>query len=242
MSDYGIKNIKGYRYILVVIGKFSKFSWTIPLKNKYAQSITEAFSQIVKPSNRKPNLLETDDGEEYVNKIFNEFLNNHNLKRYSRITTLGAVFAERFNRTIRNLLKKLVFLNGNADWLSEVPHVIKKYNNTIHHSTKMTPIHASKQSNEEEVYSNLQDKKEKQTPKFKLGQLVRTADFKRVFSKGDSTIFSNKSYTITEVIYDTIPSYTIDYLPERYNENLLLPTKLSLEQNNKIMKELSLIQ
>ena len=79
-------------------------------------------------------------------------------------------------------------------------------------------------------------------PKYKLGQLVRTADIKKVFSKGDSTNYSYLLYTITEVIHDTIPSYRIKNLPERYNENLLLPTKLSLEENNKDMKELNLIQ
>ena len=88
MNDYGIKNNKGYRYILVVIDNFSKFGWTIPLKNKYAQSITDSFSQIIITSRRKPNVLETDDGKEYVNKIFNEFLNNHNIKRYSGNTAL----------------------------------------------------------------------------------------------------------------------------------------------------------
>ena len=103
MNDYGIKNNKGYRYILVVVDKFSKFGWTIPLKNKYAQSITHAFSQIFKTSRREPNLLETDDGKKYVNKIFSERLNNHNIKRYSRKTALGA---EKINRTSRNLLKK----------------------------------------------------------------------------------------------------------------------------------------
>ena len=99
MKDYGVKNKKGYRYLLVVIDIFTKFGWTIPLKNKYAQSITDALSQIVISSKRKPNLLETDDGKEYVNKIFNEFLNKHNSKSYSRNIALGAVFAERFNRT-----------------------------------------------------------------------------------------------------------------------------------------------
>ena len=148
MNDYGIKNNKGYRYILVVIDNFSKFGWTIPLKNKYAQSITDAFSQIIKTSKRKPNLLETDDGKEYVSKIFNELLNNHNIKRYSRNTALGAVFAERFNRTMRNIFKKPVFLAGNANWLSELPSVYKQYNKAIHHSTKMTPNQASKKSNE----------------------------------------------------------------------------------------------
>ena len=81
MNDYGIKNYKSYSYILVVIDNFSKLGWTIPLKNKYAQSITDAFSQIVTSSKRKPNLLEKDDGKEYVNKIFDEFLNNHNIKK-----------------------------------------------------------------------------------------------------------------------------------------------------------------
>ena len=152
MNDYGIKNNKGYRYILVLVDNFSKFGWTIPLKNKYAQSIKDAFSQIIKISKRKPNLLETDDGKEYVKKTFNEFLNQHNIKRYSRNTALGAVIAERFNRTLRNLLKKPLFLAGNADWISELPSVIKQYNNTIHSSTKMTPSQASKKSNEKKVH------------------------------------------------------------------------------------------
>ena len=135
-----------------------------------------------------------------------------------------------------------MFEKGKADWLSELQSVVKQYNNTIHHSTKMTPSQASKKVNEKEVFSNLRDDRVKRQPKFKLGQLVRTADIKRVFSKGDSTNWSYKLYTKTEIIHDSIPSYRIDYLPERYNENLLLPTKLSLEQNNEVMKELNLIQ
>ena len=242
MNDYGPKNNKGYRYILVVIDNFSKFDWIVRLKNKYAQSITDAFSQIIKTSRRKPNLLETDDGKEYVNKIFNEFLNSNDFKRCSRYSDKGAVFAERFNRTIRNLLKKPVFLAGTADWLSELPSVIKQYNNTIHHSKKMTPIQGSKKSNEKIVYSNLQDRRVKRQPKYKSGQLVRTADIKRVFSKGDCTNWSYKLYKITEVKHDTIPSFRIDYLPERFNENLLISTKLSIDENNQVMNKLNLIQ
>ena len=106
----------------------------------------------------------------------------------------------------------------------------------------MKPIDASKKSNQKLVYRNLKDNREAHKPKFKLGQLVRTADIKRVFSKGDSTNWSYKLYTITEVIHDTIPSYRINYLPERYNENQLLPSNLTLDENNQIMKKLNLIQ
>ena len=139
-------------------------------------------------------------------------------------------------------MKKPVFEKGKADWLSELPSVVEKYNISIHSSTKMTPNQASKKSKEKIVYNNLKDKREIQKPKFKLGQLVRTADIKRVFSKGDSTNWSYKLYTITEVIHDTIPTFRINYLPERYNQNLLLPSKLSLDENNQIMKKLNLIQ
>ena len=106
----------------------------------------------------------------------------------------------------------------------------------------MTPVQASKKSNEKAVFDNLRDDREKQKPKFQPGRLVRTADIKKVFSKGDSTNWSYKLYTITEVIHDTVPSYRINHLPERYNQNLLLPTKLTLEENNQVMKELNLIQ
>ena len=241
-SDYKTSNNKGYRYIFIIIDNFSKYLWAIPLKNKYSQTITNEFSNILTTSKRKPLKIESDRGSEFYNSIFQNFLKSKSIHHYSRYTDKGPSIAERVIRTLRNLLKKPVFEKGNADWLSELSSVVNKYNNTIHHSIKMSPVQASKIVNEKLVYSNLQNRRVKQRPKFKLGQLVRTADIKRVFSKGDSTNYSYNLYTITEVIRDTIPSYRLDYLPERYNQNLLLPTKLSLEQNNKIMKELNLIQ
>ena len=242
MIDYKISNNKNYRYIFIIIDNFSKYLWAIPLKNKYSQTSTNDFSNILTTSKRKPLKIESDRGSEFYNSIFQNFLKSKNIHHYSRYTDKGPSMVERIIRTIRNLLKKPIFLAGNADWLSELPSFVKKYNNTIHPSIKMTPVQASKKVNEKIVYSNLRDKRDVRKPKFKLGQLVRTADIKKVFSKDDSTNYSYKLYTITEVIHDTIPSYRIDFLPERYNENLLLSTKLSLEQNNKIMKELNLIQ
>ena len=242
MIDYKISNNKGFRYIFIVIDNFSKYLWAIPLKNKYSQTITNEFSNILTNSKRKPPKLESDRGTEFYNSIFQNFLKVKNIHHYSRYTDKGPSIAERVIRTVRNLLKKPVFEKGKADWLSELSTVIKQYNNFIHHSTKMKPIDALKKSNEKVVNSNLQDQRDKQHPKYRLGQLVRTADIRRVFSKGDSTNWSYKLYTITEVIHDTIPSYRLNHSRERYNENLILSTKLSLEENNKVMKELNLVQ
>ena len=216
--------------------------WAISLKNKYSRTITNEFSNNLTKSKRKPLKLESDRGGEFYNSVFQNFLKSKNIQHYSTFTDKGPSLAERVNKTLPYLLKKPIFLAGNADWFSELSSITKKYNNTIHSSTKMTPIQASMKSNKKLVYSNLQDRRVTQTAKFKLGQLVRTADIKRVFSKGDSTNYSFLLCTITEVIHDTIPSYRIDYLPERYNQNLLIPSNLSLDENIQVMKELNLVQ
>ena len=94
--------------------------------------------------------------------------------------------------------------------------------------------------NEGYVYKNLLDKRKKVKPKYEIGDLVGTADIKKTFSKGDTTNWSYKLNKITGIINDTIPSYHIDNLPERYNESLLKKTELSLKQNKDVKKALNL--
>ena len=108
--------------------------------------MTEEFSNILIKSKPKPLKLESDRGSGFYISNFQNFSNAKIIHHYSRFTVRGPSVAERVIRTIRNLLKKPVFEKRNADWLSELPLVIKQYNNTIHHSTKMTPIEASKKS------------------------------------------------------------------------------------------------
>ena len=57
LKDYGPENNRGYRYVLVILDNFSKFAWTVPIKNKNAQTIKDSFENILITSKRKPNLL-----------------------------------------------------------------------------------------------------------------------------------------------------------------------------------------
>ena len=240
LKDYGPENNRGYRYVLITIDNFSKDGWTIPLKNKNAQIIKDSFENIIRNSKRKPSLVETDRGKEFYNNIFQDFLNKNNIKLYSRKSSVGAAFAERFNRTIRDLLKRPVFEKGDRKWIDILPTITRQYNNRIHSSNKLTPIQASLKKNEGYVYKILLDKRKKITPKFQINDLVRTADLKKPFSKGDTTNWSYKLYKITEPIIDTVPSYRLDNLPERYNETLLKKTELTLKENKDVMKKLKI--
>ena len=168
MIDYKTSNNKGFRYFFIIIDNFRKYLWAIPPKKKYSQTITIELSNILTTSRRSLPKIESDRGAEFYNSIFQNFLKSKNIGHYSRYPDKGPSIAERVIRTIRNLLKKPVFLKGKADWLSELSSVIKQYNNTIHHSIKMKPNDASKNSNEKIVYSNLQDKRKILNPKFKF--------------------------------------------------------------------------
>ena len=45
---------KGFRSLLCVIDVFSKYAWVVPLKDKKAVSIVNAFQKLLKKCNRKP--------------------------------------------------------------------------------------------------------------------------------------------------------------------------------------------
>ena len=106
MIDYKISNNKGFRYIFIVIDNFSKYLWAMPLKNKYSQTITNEFSNILTTSKRSPVKLDSDRGTEFYISIFQNFLKSKNIQHYSRYTDRGPSIAERVIRTVRNFLKK----------------------------------------------------------------------------------------------------------------------------------------
>ena len=47
LKDYGPENNRNHRYVLIVIDNFSKYGWTVPLKNKNAQTIKDSFENII---------------------------------------------------------------------------------------------------------------------------------------------------------------------------------------------------
>ena len=90
---------------------------------------------------------------------------------------------------------------------------------------KITWVQASKKTKEKTVCSKALDKNQKSDSKFQFGQLVRTAEIKNDFSKGDNTNWHFRLYAITEINHVTIHSYRTDFLPERFIEIFLTATK-----------------
>ena len=170
----GSKSNTGFRYILVVINSFNKIGWTVLLKNRTSRTKKDTFEVILISSHRKPNLIESDDGKNLVKKFLIILKRQKNITRYSRYTSKEAVFAERFNRTNKDLTKRPVIGKTNATWIDVRSAVTKQCNNNNHSSSKLTPIQASIIKIERIVYNFLLDKRKKS--QFFSGELVRIAD------------------------------------------------------------------
>ena len=73
---------KGIKYLLCAIDLFSKYAWVVPLKDKKGTSIVNAFQKIISKG-RKPNKIWVDQGREFYNNSFKDFLKINNVEMYS---------------------------------------------------------------------------------------------------------------------------------------------------------------
>ena len=73
---------KGNKYLLCAIDLFSKYACVVPIKDKKGTSIVNAFQKIISKG-RKPNKIWVDQGREFYNNSFKDFLKINNVEMYS---------------------------------------------------------------------------------------------------------------------------------------------------------------
>ena len=64
---------KGHKCLLCAIDLFSKYAQVVPIKDKKRVSIVNAFQKIISKG-RKPNKIWVDQGSEFYNNSFKDFL------------------------------------------------------------------------------------------------------------------------------------------------------------------------
>ena len=74
---------KGFKFLLCVSDTYSKYAWVVPLKDKKGVSIVNAFQNILKKSNRKPNKICVDKGGEFYNRSMKSWLEKNDIEMYS---------------------------------------------------------------------------------------------------------------------------------------------------------------
>ena len=197
MQSLSRKN-KGIEYLLCVIDLDSKYAFVVPLKDKKGISIVNAFNNIIKQSNRKPNKIWVDQGGEFYNNVFKKWLSDNGIIMYSTYNEGKSVIAERFIRTLKNKLYKHMTANGKNVYYDVLDDVVNEYDNTKHSTIKMKPIDVK---NNKRVYI---DEHNENDSRFKVGDRVRISKFNNIFAKGYTPNWSKEIF-IVDKINDTVP-------------------------------------
>ena len=134
------KTALGFIGCLVIVDHYSKWVAAVPIKNKKASTVVNAFQfQIFPFLLQMPSTLLTDNGPEFTSSEFTSFLETYNIKQQFTTpycpSSNGAV--ERVNRTVQGLLKSLV--SEKQSWDKELPKALHVYNNTVHSELSMSP-------------------------------------------------------------------------------------------------------
>jgi hypothetical protein len=86
------KENSGYRYILIAVDGFSRKMYTIPLKNKTGKVLVGAMKRIFKQMVRIPRYVQSDDGTEFTNKEFQEFLRTKGIIWFSTFSIIKVLY------------------------------------------------------------------------------------------------------------------------------------------------------
>ena len=92
--------------------------------------------KIVSKGQRKPNKIWVDQGNEFYNKSFKDFLKINNIEMYSTCNEGKSVVAERFIRTLKSkIFKHMTTISKNV-YIDVLNDIVNKYNNTVHKTIK----------------------------------------------------------------------------------------------------------
>ena len=146
----------------------------------------------------------------------------------------------RFNRTLLHIINKPMFINGDGNWVSILNDAVITYNNNFHSTNNMTPVDAS--NNPDKIKYTFSFKNIK--PKLKVGDYVRNADKRNIFSKGYTSNWNRELFKVNKILKTQPPTYKIEdiyggIIEGKHYEQELLKSEFDVKSNNKVLESLT---
>lgn len=183
-----------YTYCFTCIDVTTRIADAEPMKDKTASEALQAFKAIIERMG-KPKQIYADSGKEWQG-VFGKFLEEEGINAI--FVTTHAPFIERFNQTLKNMLHRYMTNEGYDRWRSVLPEIIDNYNNSYHSTIKMSPNDAKKDY-DLAVENTLRNAQLNVKKKIDVGDKVRLAKKKDVFTKGYLPTFGATQYTVENI-------------------------------------------
>ena len=185
---------------------FSKCVWVVPIKNKRGTSSVNAFQKGISKAT-KSNKIWVDQGNEFHNNYFKDFLEINNIEMYSPHNEGKSIVAKRFIRTLKNKIFKHMSAISKNVYFDVLDDIVNKYNNTVHRTIKMKPIDVTGDSDVEH-----NEDFNKKDPKFKVGDHVRISKYKNIFGKGYAPNWSEEDFVVSKIKNTVLWTYVVNDL------------------------------
>ena len=155
---------------------------------------------------------------------------------YSTFNEGKSVVPERFIRTLKNKIFKLMTAISKNVYFDVIDDIVNKHNNAVHRTIKMKPTDVTDNS-----FTEYNEDSNKRNPKFKVGDHVRISKYKNIFAKGYVPNWSEKIFVVSK-IKNTVPwTYVIndinnEEISESFYEQQLQKTNRKEFRIEKIIK------
>lgn len=229
-----LKNIsrrnKGFAYLLNCVDVFSRKAVVLPLKDKSAIEVANAFANLFRKTNDHPDFLQTDQGREFFG--LKDLLSSYGIKHfYATDQNIKCAIVERFNRTLKGRMFKLFTARGEPIYHDVLNDLVEGYNSSYHRSIGMAPKDVNKQTREKvfqrlhgckniiEYYNKLNtERKRNEKKKKKFGDRIQIGDSVRIrhpkitaFMKMYYPVWRDRIFKVKKVITtDKQPLYKLD--------------------------------
>ncbi|KAG5894282.1 hypothetical protein JTB14_007427 [Gonioctena quinquepunctata] len=130
---------RGFKFILVIVDNFSKFSLVIPLRNSTAKLVCTAVEDHLFLMFGPPKFLLSDNGSQFRSKEFNNLLANYAVKQiFTANYHAQANPTERVNKTLETMIRCYVSEN-HKEWDKMLSKVACAIRTQVHESMRRTP-------------------------------------------------------------------------------------------------------
>lgn len=193
----------GYNYILNVIDMFSRMAFARPLKTKTALEVSEALDEIISSMQFVPKFFTSDKGREF--DIRNKYFHGVIVEKYHMVVyfTSGSKknsMVERLNRTLKERLERFFSETGRKRWIDALPDFISNINHSINRSIGIRPVDVTLE-NAPKIWKKLYPKanSKPKCDKILVGDRVRIAIDKQIFSKGYHQNWTDELFTVKRI-------------------------------------------
>ena len=202
----------GTTFLLSVIDVFSRYAMLMPLKNKRGDTVCEGLEKIFRHMG-SPLKLQTDKGKEFYNKHVRNLLQRETVHHFSTEQDVKAQIVERFNRTVREIIKRYMTHKRSLRYIDIIPDFLARYNNRPHSSIyPYSP--ASVSVGNEKIVHELQYgdylRERKNHHKFEMGDYVRISQYRGTFRKSyRDKNFTEEIFIVVDKLFTNPPMYRV---------------------------------